>query len=73
MKIAWSEMVGLIADRYGTTTEYANLIVGTIADARPGYAAGSLNKRGRAGESQYVTCQLAITKELRRTGQPYEA
>jgi len=70
VKIAWSEMVALIADRYDTTVEFANLIVGTIGDARPGYAAGRLNKRGAEGKG-YVTCQLAITKELSRTGAPY--
>ncbi|MCC7262900.1 MAG: acetamidase/formamidase family protein [Candidatus Latescibacteria bacterium] len=70
LKIAWSEMVSLIAAHYGTTSEYANLIVGTSADARPGYAAGGLNMRGRLG-GRYVTCQLAVTKELRRTGKPY--
>ena len=72
LKIAWSDMVGLIADYYETTTEYANLIVGTIGEARPGYAAGGLNHRGTHHQSQYVTCQLAVTKELQRTGQPYE-
>ena len=72
VKIAWSEMVALIADQYDTTAEFANLIVGTIADARPGYAAGGMNRRGQQG-GKYVTCQLAVTKELRRTGQPYKA
>jgi len=71
VKIAWSEMVGLIADHYDTTVEHANLIVGTIADARPGYAAGLMNLRGRRSEGAYVTVQLAVTKELRRTGQPF--
>ena len=32
---AWADMVGLIADRYDTTMEHANLIVGTIGDAPP--------------------------------------
>ena len=64
-------MNALIADRYDTTVEYANLIVGTIADARPGYSAGLLNRRGNADEHAYVTCQMAVTKELRRTGTPY--
>ena len=73
LKIAWSEMVGLVAAEYDTTVEYANLIVGTIADTRPGYAAGGLCARGRPRDSCYVTCQLAVTKELRRTGQPFEA
>ena len=71
LKIAWSEMVGLIADHYDTTVEYANLIVGTIGDARPGYAAGMLNSRG-SSSGGYVTCQIAVTKELRRTGQPFK-
>lgn len=71
VKIAWTEMVALIADRYETTFEHANLIVGTIADARPGYAAGLMNRRGYRMDNAYVTCQLAITKELRRTGKPF--
>jgi amidase len=70
VKSAWSEMVSLIAYQYDTTVEYANLIVGTIAEARPGYAAGMMNSRGGQG-SGYVTCQLAVTKALRRTGKPY--
>lgn len=73
LKIAWAEMVSLICHVYDTSTEYANLIVGTLADAKPGYAAGLLNHRGSSLDSSYVTCQLAITKELRRTGKPYEA
>lgn len=71
LKIAWFDMVGLVADRYDTTTEYANLIVGTLADARPGYAAGTLNMRGHAERGPYATCQLALTKELRRTGEEF--
>ena len=73
VKIAFSEMVGLIADHYDTTVEHANLIVGTIGDARPGYAAGNMNSRGNRGAGAYVTCQIAITKELRRTGTPFTA
>lgn len=73
VKIAWSEMVGLIADCYNTTTEHANLIVGTIGDARPGYAAGQLNRRAHPNDRAYVTCQIAITKELSRTGVPFKA
>jgi len=64
IKMAWTEMVALIIDRYDTTFEYANMIVGTIADARPGFATGYMGG--------YVTCQLAVTKELRRTGQPFK-
>lgn len=67
LKIAWTDMVGLIAYRYDTTVEHANLIVGTIGDARPGYAAGTLNSRGFRQGTPYVTCQIAITKDLRRT------
>mgnify|MGYP001172226930 CR=1 FL=1 len=73
VKIAWSEMVGLIASHYDTTAEHANLIVGTIGDARPGYAAGMLNRRGHPNDRAYVTCQIAVTKELRRTGAPFKA
>ena len=72
VKSAWTEMVALIANEYDTTVEYANLIVGTIADARPGFAAGGLNARGRPGDGAYVTCQLAVTRELSRTGHPFE-
>jgi len=71
IKIAWSEMVGLIADHYDTTAEHANLIVGTIGDVRPGYSAGQMNLRGRHSAGAYVTCQIAIAKELRRTGKPF--
>lgn len=73
VKIAFSEMVGLIAGHYDTTVEHANLIVGTIGDARPGYAAGNMNNRGNIGAGAYVTCQIAITKALRRTGTPFTA
>ena len=78
LKIAWTEMVGLIADRYSTTVEHANLIVGTVGDAIPGYAAGSMNSRGflqgnpmGKAPNGYVTCQIAIPKTLSRTGQPF--
>ena len=64
LRSAWTEMVTLIVDRYDTSVEYANMIVGTIADARPGFATGYMGG--------YLTCQLAITKELRRTGKPYQ-
>jgi len=40
------------------------MIVGTIADARPGFATEYIGS--------YCTVQLAITKELRRTGTPYQ-
>ena len=72
VKVAWSDMVALIAAHYEVTAEEANLVVGTIADARPGYAAGTLNSRGRPSPGAYVTCQLAITRELRRTGKAYQ-
>ena len=63
LKAAWLEMVALLIDRYDTTYEYANMIVGTIGDARPGFATGYMGG--------YVTVQIAVTKELRRTGEPY--
>ena len=72
VKAAWIDMVALIADRYDCTVEQANLIVGTIADARPGYSAGDLSVRGRPHPGGYITVQLAVTKSLRRTGTPYE-
>ena len=65
VKKAWIEMVALIIDRYDTTYEYANMIVGTIGDARPGFATEYIGS--------YCTCQIAITKQLRRTGTPYQA
>ena len=64
LKLAWLEMVALIIDRYDTSYEYANMIVGTIGDARPGFATGYMGG--------YLTCQIAVTKELRRTGEPYQ-
>ena len=64
LKKAWTEMVALLIDRYDTNFEFANMIVGTIADARPGMATEYIGS--------YCTCQLAITKELRRTGTPYQ-
>ena len=69
-KIAWADMVGLIAYRYDTTVEHANLIVGTIGDLRPGYVASPLHNRGFKQDTAYITCQIAITKDLRRTGEP---
>ena len=39
------------------------MIVGTIGDARPGFATGYMGG--------YCTVQIAVTKELRRTGEPY--
>ena len=63
LKAAWLEMVALLIDRYDTTYEYANMIVGTIGDARPGFATGYMGS--------YVTVQIAVTKDLRRTGEPY--
>ena len=63
LRSAWLEMVALLIDRYDTSYEYANMIVGTIGDARPGFATGYMGG--------YVTCQIAVTKELRRTGESY--
>ena len=64
IKVAWTEMVALLCDQYDTNVEHANMIVGTIAHARPGFATGYMGG--------YLTVQLAVTKELRRTGEPYK-
>jgi amidase len=69
LKIAWTEMVGLLAHLHNTTAEHANRIVGTIGDAVPGFAAGNMNNRGFRNPQAYVTCQIGIPKSLRRTGQ----
>jgi hypothetical protein len=72
LKLAWTDMVVLISHLHNTNAEHANLIVGTIGDARPGFSAGNLFSRGFRNDGAYVTAQIAITKELRRTGQPYQ-
>jgi amidase len=71
VKAAWIDMVALVSAQYSCTVEEANLIVGTLADARPGYSAGDLSVRGRPHSNAYITSQLAVTKSLRRTGKPY--
>jgi hypothetical protein len=72
IKIAWTEAVALVCHVHNTTAEHANLIVGTIGDALPGYAAGKLNSRGFPNDSAYVTMQIGIPKNLRRTGRPFQ-
>ena len=72
LKLAWTDMVVLLCHLYDTNAEHANLIVGTIADAVPGFAAGNLFGKGYKNENSYVTCQLSVTKELRRTGEPFK-
>ncbi len=72
LKLAWTDMVVLLCHLYDTNAEHANLIVGTIADAVPGFAAGNLFGKGYKNENSYVTCQLSVTKELRRTGVPFK-
>lgn len=69
VKVAWAEAVTLVSHLYHTTPEHANLIVGTIGDTIPGYAAGTVFHRGFQRPS-YITCQIGIPKALRRTGQP---
>jgi acetamidase/formamidase len=71
VKVAWAEMVALVSHLHNTTAEHANLIVGTIGDAVPGYAAGTIFHRGFQRPS-YITCQIAIPKSLRRTGKPFQ-
>ena len=65
LKAAWLEMVALICDRYDTTYEYANMIVGTIGDARPGFATGYMGG--------YATCQIAVTKKAAAHGRAVPA
>ena len=64
-------MVALLSHLHNTTAEHANLLVGTIGDVVPGYAAGNIFHRGFQRPS-YITCQIAIPKSLRRTGRPFE-
>lgn len=73
VKAAWIDMVSLISNRYSCTVEEANLIVGTIGDARPGFSAGDLSARRRPQPNGYITVQLAVTQALRRTGKPLVA
>ena len=69
VKVAYADMVVLLAHLYNTTPEHSNRIVGTIGDTVPGFAAGTINYRGFHRPS-YITCQIAIPKSLRRTGKP---
>ncbi len=71
VKVAWAEMLALLTQLYSTTSEHANLIVGTIGDVVPGYAAGKLFHRGFERPS-YITCQISIPKSLKRTGKPFQ-
>jgi len=67
VKVAWAEMIALVEHQYSTTTEHATLLVGTIGDVTPGYAAGTIFHRG-FDRPHYITCQMSIPKSLRRTG-----
>lgn len=71
VKVAWAEMVALVQHLHNTTTEHANLLVGTIGDVTPGYAAGKIFHRGFERPS-YITCQISIPKNLKRTGKPWQ-
>lgn len=71
VKVAWAEMIALVMHLHSTTTEHATLIVGTIGDVVPGYAAGTIFHRGFQRPS-YITCQMSIPKSLRRTGRPFQ-
>jgi amidase len=71
VKVAWAEMLALVTQLHSTTSEHANLIVGTIGDIVPGYAAGKLFHRGFERPS-YITCQMSIPKSLKRTGKPVQ-
>jgi acetamidase/formamidase len=70
LKIAWIDMVTLVCHLYDTTPEHANLLVGTLGDAVPGFVAFPLYSRGFRNDSIYVTCQIGLTKDLRRTSPP---
>jgi acetamidase/formamidase len=72
VKVAWAEMLSLVQHLYKTTPEHANLIVGTIGDIVPGYAAGKIFHRGFAERPSYITLQMSIPKALKRTGQPWQ-
>jgi hypothetical protein len=69
LKVAWAEMVALLAHLHNTTAEHANLLVGTIGDVVPGYAAGKVFHRGFE-RPNYITLQIGIPKSLKRTGKP---
>ena len=71
VKVAWAEMLALLIHLHGTTSEHANLLVGTIGDVVPGYAAGKIFHRGFERPS-YITCQIGIPKSLKRTGKPWQ-
>lgn len=71
LKVAWAEAVALVAHVYKTTPEHANLIVGTIGNVVPGYAAGKLFHRGFDRPS-YITLQIGIPKSLKRTGKNWQ-
>jgi amidase len=71
VKVAWAEMLALMIQLYSTTSEHANLIIGTIGDIVPGYAAGKLFHRGFE-RPNYITLQMSIPKSLKRTGKPVQ-
>jgi hypothetical protein len=71
LKVAWAEMVALLAQLHNTTAEHANLLVGTIGDVVPGYAAGKVFHRG-FDRPNYITLQSGIPKSLKRTGKPLQ-
>lgn len=70
LRIAWTDMVALVCHLYGTSAEHANLLVGTLGDAVPGFVAYPLYARNFRNDGLYVTCQIRLTKELQRRGRP---
>ena len=68
VKNAFAEMVALVTYLHHTTVDHANRIVGTVGDVVPGFAAGAMNFRGFQRPS-YITLQISIPKNLRRTGE----
>jgi len=71
LKVAWAEMVALLQHLHNTTYEHANLLVGTIGDVVPGYAAGKIFHRGFE-RPNYITLHIGIPKTLKRTGKPWQ-
>jgi hypothetical protein len=64
-------MIMLLEQVHKVSPEHANLLVGTIGDVTPGYAAGTIFHRGFQRPS-YITLQISIPKALKRTGKPYQ-
>ncbi|MBM3739452.1 MAG: hypothetical protein FJW39_27095 [Acidobacteria bacterium] len=71
VKVAWAEMNALLQHLHNTTYEHSNLLVGTLGDAVPCFAAGKLFHRG-FDKPSYIICQIGIPKSLKRTGKTWQ-